>query len=224
MDQKDLTPRALAARIDHTLLDLSASPAAIEKLCREALEHGFKAVCVYPVHVARAAKLLAGSPVLVAAVVGFPTGLEPTSEKVSQALAAVGAGARELDMVVNLAALRGRDHAAVARDIGAVVAAAAPFAVKVILETAALSRDEKIIGAALAKAAGAAFVKTSTGFGPGGATVGDVELLRAVVGPDVSVKASGGIRTFEDARAMLEAGADRLGCSSSLAILSGAAS
>jgi deoxyribose-phosphate aldolase len=186
------------------------------------MEHGFKAVCVYPGQIAMVVCHLAGSSVLPVAVVGFPSGLESTAEKVREALDALHAGARELDMVINPLALQARDYRAVLQDIGAVVAAAAPFPVKVILETAALSEDQKLAGCVLAKAAGAAFVKTSTGFGPGGATVHDVALLREAVGPEMGVKASGGVRTYDQAMNMLRAGADRIGSSSSVAILSGA--
>lgn len=222
MEMLDPTPRQLAQAIDHTLLDPAARPEALERLCREAMEHGFKAVCVYPGQIALVARHLAGSPVLPVAVVGFPSGLESTAEKVREALDALHAGARELDMVINPLALQARDFRAVLQDIGAVVAAAAPFPVKVILETAALSDDQKRAGCVLAKAAGAAFVKTSTGFGPGGATAHDVALLRETVGPEMGVKASGGVRTYDQAVNMLRAGADRIGSSSSVAILSGA--
>jgi deoxyribose-phosphate aldolase len=155
------------------------------------------------------------------AVVGFPQGTVGTAAKVSETREAIRAGAKEIDMVIDLAALKKKDHATVLRDIQAVVEAARPAAVKVILETGALSRDEKVIGCALAKAAGAAFVKTSTGFGPGGATAEDVVLMRQVVGNDMGVKASGGIRTAADARRMIEAGATRIGASASVAIVSG---
>lgn len=222
MDTRDPTPWQLAQALDHTLLDPAARPEALERLCREALRHGFKAVCVYPGQIALVARQLAGSAVLPVAVVGFPSGLESTAEKVREALDALHAGARELDMVINPLALQARDHRAVFQDIGAVVAAAAPFPVKVILETAALDDGQKLAGCVLAKAAGAAFVKTSTGFGPGGATARDVALLREAVGPEMGVKASGGIRTLEQALAMLRAGADRLGSSSSVAIVTAA--
>jgi len=171
--------------------------------------------------VALAARLLAGCSARPIAVVDFPLGTGPTTAKVGEARGAISAGAQELDMVVNLDALRRGDYALVLRDIEAVVEVARPRPGKVILETGALTREEKVIGAALAKAAGAAFVKTSTGFGPGGATAEDVALLRQVVGPEMGVKASGGIRTAADACKMVEAGATRIGASASVAIISG---
>ena len=212
-------PIDLAPLIDHTVLRPEATSDDVARACAEAREHGFAGVCVRLAHVARVARLLTGSRSRPIAVVDFPLGAAPTAAKVEEARAAVEAGARELDMVVNLAALRARDYGQVLRDIEAVVEAARPHAVKVILETGALSRDEKVIGAALAKAAGAAFVKTSTGFGPGGATVEDVALLRETVGPAMGVKASGGIRTAADARRMIAAGASRIGASASVAIV-----
>ena len=216
-------PIDLAPLIDHTVLRPEATADEVAKACAEARSYGFAAVCVRPENVALAARLLAGCRTLSIAVVDFPLGTARTAAKVEEARKAIAAGAQELDMVVNLAALHGRDYALVLRDIQAVVEVARPRAVKVILETGALSRDEKAIGAALAKAAGAAFVKTSTGFGPGGATVEDVALLRNVVGPEMGVKASGGIRTSADARRMIGAGATRIGASASVAIVTGEA-
>ncbi|HMC34172.1 MAG TPA: deoxyribose-phosphate aldolase [Myxococcales bacterium] len=216
-------PIDLAPLIDHTVLRPEATADEVAKACAEARSYGFAAVCVRPENVALAARLLAGCRTLSIAVVDFPLGTARTAAKVEEARKAIAAGAQELDMVVNLAALHGGDYALVLRDIQAVVEVAGPRAVKVILETGALSRDEKAIGAALAKAAGAAFVKTSTGFGPGGATVEDVALLRNVVGPEVGVKASGGIRTAADARRMVDAGATRIGASASVAIVTGEA-
>jgi deoxyribose-phosphate aldolase len=213
-------PIDLAPLIDHTLLRPEATTADVEKACDEARRHGFAGVCVRPANVALAARLLAGCSARPIAVVDFPLGTAPTSAKVEEARSAIESGAQELDMVANLDALRRRDYALVLRDIEAVVEVARPRAVKVILETGALGREEKIVGAALAKAAGAAFVKTSTGFGPGGATVEDVALLRQVVGREMGVKASGGIRTAADARKMVEAGATRIGASASVAIVS----
>lgn len=220
MNTDAISLKAVAAAIDHTLLDPNASDETLSRLCDEAVAHGFRAVCVYPRHADFVSRRLAGSGVKTAAVVGFPGGLEATDEKVRQAIEALSAGAVELDMVVNRGALSERDFMAVYRDIGAVVAAAAPFAVKVILETAALPDDLIVAGAAIGKAAGAAFVKTSTGFGPGGASERAVALLRATVGPGMGVKASGGIKTLAQARAMLAAGADVLGCSASVSIIS----
>jgi len=212
-------PIDLAPLIDHTLLRPEATTADVEKACDEARRYGFAGVCVRPANVALAARLLAGCPARPIAVVDFPLGTAPTSAKVEEARGAIASGAQELDMVANLDALRRRDYALVLRDIEAVVGVARPRVVKVILETFALGREEKIAGAALAKAAGAAFVKTSTGFGPGGATVEDVALLRQVVGREMGVKASGGIRTAADARKMVEAGATRLGASASVQIV-----
>jgi deoxyribose-phosphate aldolase len=154
-------------------------------------------------------------------VVGFPLGAALPSAKAFEAREAVRCGAREIDMVINIGALKGKDYPLVLKDIAAVVDAAKPYPVKVILETSQLSQQEKIIGSALAKAAGAAFVKTSTGFGGGGATVEDVALMRKVVGEDVGVKASGGIRSTEQALKMIQAGANRIGASASVAIISG---
>ncbi len=214
-------PIDLAPLIDHTLLRPEATTADVEKACDEARRYGFAGVCVRLANVALAARLLDGCRARPIAVVDFPLGTAPTSAKVEEARSAIASGAQELDMVVNLDALRRRDYALVLRDIEAVVEVARPRAVKVILETGALSREEKVIGAALAKAAGAAFVKTSTGFGPGGATVADVALLRQVVGGEMGVKASGGIRTAADARRMIAAGATRIGTSASVAIVTG---
>ncbi|MFL5310753.1 MAG: deoxyribose-phosphate aldolase [Myxococcales bacterium] len=212
-------PSDLAPLIDHTVLGTDATTDDVARACAEARRYGFAAVCVRPANVALAARLLAGCRTLPIGVVDFPRGIAGTRAKVDEARTALAAGAQELDMVVDLAALRARDYALVLRDIEAVVEVARPRAVKVILETGALSREEKAIGAALAKAAGAAFVKTSTGFGPGGATVEDVALLRQVVGAGMGVKASGGIRTAADARRMIEAGANRIGASASVAIV-----
>jgi deoxyribose-phosphate aldolase len=216
------TSRDLAGLIDHTMLKPDATRADIVKLCEEALRYGFATVCVNPVNVALAARLLAGSTTLPIAVVGFPLGATTTAAKVFEMREAIRAGAREIDMVIDIGALKGKEHGEVLRDIQEVVEAARPAPVKVILETGALTRDEKIIGCALAKAAGAAFVKTSTGFGPGGATAEDVALMREVVGNDMGVKASGGIRTAADARRMIEAGATRIGASASVAIVTSA--
>jgi deoxyribose-phosphate aldolase len=211
----------LARYIDHTLLKPDATAAEVVKLCDEARTHGFATVCVNSGHVATAARELAGSGVLPIAVVGFPLGAALTAAKAFETREAVRAGAREIDMVVNLGALKAKDYACVSRDIAAVVAAARPYPVKVILETAQLAQEEKVVACALAKAAGAAFVKTSTGFGGGGATVEDIQLMRRVVGEELGVKASGGVRTAEDALRLLAAGANRIGASASVAIVTG---
>jgi len=214
------TNRDLAPYIDHTLLKPEVSREDLVKLCNEARTYGFATVCVASHNVAFCAQLLEGSGIRPIAVVGFPSGTETTEAKVAEAREAIGAGAAEIDMVIHVGRLKAKDYAYVERDIRAVVEATTPRPVKVILETGALGRDEKVIGCALAKAAGAAFVKTSTGSGPGGATAEDVALMRQVVGEDFGVKASGGVRTAADARRMLEAGANRLGASASVAIVS----
>jgi deoxyribose-phosphate aldolase len=168
-----------------------------------------------------ASRLLQGCSTKPIAVVGFPLGAGTTSAKTFETREAIRAGAAEIDMVINIGQLKAKNYAYVECDIREVVQAAKPRPVKVILETGALTRDEKVIGCALSKAAGAAFVKTSTGFGPGGATAEDIALMRAVVGDDVGVKASGGVRTTADAQRMVEAGANRLGASASVAIVTG---
>jgi deoxyribose-phosphate aldolase len=218
------SPADLAPYIDHTLLKPEARAEDVVKLAEEARKHGFATVCVNSTHVATAARVLAGATTVPIAVVGFPLGASLPSAKAFEAREAIRAGAREIDMVLNVGALKSRDYALVHQDITAVVDASRPLPVKVILETALLTDEEKVLACALSKAAGAAFVKTSTGFGPGGATAEDVALMRRVVGEDVGVKASGGIRSAEDAMKMLRAGANRLGASASVAIVSGQSS
>lgn len=213
--------RGLAPFIDHTLLRADATAAQVEALCDEARRFGFATVCVNGSMVATAARALEGSPVLPIAVVGFPLGAMSTTAKAFEAADAVRSGAREIDMVLAIGALQAGDDAAVRDDIAAVVAASQPWPVKVILETCLLDEEQKIRACRLAREAGAAFVKTSTGFGGGGATEADVALLRRSVGDALSVKASGGIRTTEQAMAMLRAGADRIGASASVAIVGG---
>jgi deoxyribose-phosphate aldolase len=214
------TPRDLAPLLDHTLLAPGATAEDVARTCAEAREHGFGAVCLRAEAVPDARRLLAGSAVSIAAVVDFPRGEGTTVARAREAAEAVRLGADELDLVAPLPDLLAGRWAAAFDDLAAVVrAAGAP--VKVILETGRLSRDGIVAGAAVARCAGAAFVKTSTGFGGGGATVDDVALLRAVVGDGVGVKASGGIRTAADARAMIRAGASRIGASSSVAIVTG---
>lgn len=216
------TVRDLAAIIDHTLLKPEATKDQIVKLCEEAMEFGFASVCVNPTYVSLAAGLLKDTPVKVCTVVGFPLGASTPLVKAVEARDAIAAGAREIDMVINVGALKSGDDDLVGRDIRAVVEAARGKAlVKVILETALLTNDEKVKACLIAKAEGADFVKTSTGFGPGGATVEDVRLMRKVVGADMGVKAAGGIRTLETALAMVEAGASRIGASASVAIVKG---
>jgi deoxyribose-phosphate aldolase len=212
----------LASMIDHTLLKPGATREELVKLCDEARRYGFATVCVSSGNIALCARLLEGSSTRPIAVVGFPSGADATAAKVAEAREAIAAGAAEIDMVLHRGRLKAKDYAYVESDIREVVEAVKPRAVKVILEAGALSRDEKVIACALAKAAGAAFVKTSTGFGPGGATVEDVALMRQVVGDDCGVKASGGVRTVADARRLIAAGANRLGTSAGVAIVSGA--
>ena len=207
--------------IDHTQLRPTADRDQIESLCKEAKKHHFFSVCVNSGCVHLASSFLAGSDVKVCAVVGFPLGAGTPGSKAYEARVAVRCGATEIDMVLNIGALRSGDYALVIEDIQRVVKAVPGKVVKVILETAMLSDEEKPIACALSKAAGAHFVKTSTGFGPGGATIDDVKLMRRVVGAEMGVKASGGVSDYKTAIAMLRAGASRLGCSSSVAIATG---
>ena len=209
----------LAAKIDHTLLKSDATREEILKVCEEARKYHFATVCVNSTYIGIAAEALKGSSTKAIAVVGFPLGAAATATKAFEAREAVHAGAQEIDMVINIGALNSRDYSLVLEDIRQVVESSKPFPVKVILETSSLNDDQKIIGCALAKAAGAAFVKTSTGFASGGATAEDVALMRRIVGPEMGVKASGGIRTYEDATRMIAAGATRIGASASVAIV-----
>ncbi len=221
-----MNKRELAKMIDHTLLGPTASTAGVRKLCAEAKEYGFASVCVNPCHAALARELLDASEPKVCIVIGFPHGMSTSDVKGFEAGKAIAEGADELDMVINVAALKSRNYRTVSEDIRAVCAAAekAPreTLVKVILETALLDDTQKRAGAILAKAAGADYVKTSTGFASGGATVADVALLRETVGAGMGVKAAGGIHTYEEALAMIEAGATRIGASRSVAIVEGA--
>jgi len=213
---------AITPLIDHTLLKPEASRDAIEQLCREAIEFGFASVCVNPCWVSLVAELLAGSKVKVCTVVGFPLGATLTEIKAAETRAAVERGATEIDMVINLGSLRSGDDNAVQEDIAAVVETAHPRAiVKVILETALLSDDEIVRACELARQAGAEFVKTSTGFGPGGATAAHVALMRRTVGRAMGVKASGGIGSRAEAAEMIAAGATRLGASAGVRIAAG---
>lgn len=216
---------SIASLIDHTILKPEATRADVQKVCREARQYNFASVCINPYWVPLARAELAGSPVKVCTVVGFPLGATSTEAKVAETLAAVRAGAQEIDMVINVGALRSGDHEAVKLDIQQVVRAAheAGAIVKVILETALLDDNQKAVACTLCKLAGADFVKTSTGFGPSGATAHDVALMRSVVGPDMGVKAAGGIRTLADFRAMTAAGASRIGASASIKIVEAAA-
>ena len=216
-------PADLAKMIDHTLLKNDATRDEVVKLCEEARKYRFASVCVNTTWVPLCKSMLANSGVMVCAVVGFPLGAMLPTAKAYEARDAVRQGAQEIDMVLNIGALKSRDYETVFEDICRVVKAAAPAGVKVILETGALTHEEKIIASSLSKLAGAAFVKTSTGFGKGGATVEDVQLMRSIVGSEIGVKASGGVRTAEDAIKMAQAGANRLGASASVAIVTGKA-
>ncbi len=216
-------PADIGRMIDHTLLKPEATRDEVVKLCDEAKQHRFASVCVNTTWVPLCKSLLANTDVMVCAVVGFPLGAMSPTAKAYEAREAVRQGAREIDMVINIGALKSRDYETVFEDICRVVKSSAPAGVKVILETSALTDEEKIIGSAFSKLAGAAFVKTSTGFGKGGATVEDITLMRRIVGTELGVKASGGVRTAEDALRMAQAGANRFGASASVAIVSGTA-
>ncbi len=211
----------LAAMIDHTMLKPDATREELEKISEEAKKYHFATVCVNSFNIPLVARLLKGSGVKAIAVVGFPLGAATTHAKVFEAKEAINAGAEEIDMVINIGALKSKDYRTVYEDIRQVVEVSKPHKVKVIIETSSLTYDEKVIACALAKTAHAAFVKTSTGFGSGGATVEDIALMRKIVGEDMEVKASGGIRTKEDAEAMIKAGANRIGASASVSIVTG---
>jgi deoxyribose-phosphate aldolase len=212
---------AIAALIDHTILKADATRADVVKVCREARQYGFASVCVNPYWVPLVTAELAGSRVKVCTVVGFPLGATSTESKVCETQVATRAGAQEIDMVINVGALKSGEHDAVRNDIATVCRAAhaGGAIVKVIIETALLDDEQKRVACQLAKAAGAEFVKTSTGFAATGATAHDVALMRAAVGPVMGVKASGGIRTLDDLRAMAAAGATRIGASASVKIV-----
>jgi deoxyribose-phosphate aldolase len=211
----------IAAMIDHTILKADATREDVVKVCREARQYTFASVCVNPYWVPVVRSELAGTPVKVCTVVGFPLGATSTDAKVCETVGAIRAGAQEIDMVINVGALRSGDTDAVRSDIEAVVKAAhaGGAIVKVILETALLNDEQKTVSSRLCKQAGADFVKTSTGFSTAGATVHDIALMRAAVGPAMGVKASGGIRTLDDVRAMTAAGATRIGASASVKIV-----
>lgn len=214
--------KTIAAMIDHTLLKPEATPAQIEKLCAEAAEYHFASVCVNPVYIPLAARLLKGTGVKVCCVVGFPLGAIAPEQKAAEAASCAAMGAEELDMVIHVGAAKAGDWALVQRDIEGVVKAAAGHTVKVIIETCLLTDEEKVKACEAAKATGAHFVKTSTGFSTGGATTHDIALMRKTVGPEMGVKASGGIRDYETAMAMIEAGANRIGASAGIAIVAAA--
>lgn len=211
-----------ASMIDHTLLKAEATKEPIEKLCAEAKEFGFASVCVNPTWVKYCSELLQNSNVLVCTVIGFPLGANTTAVKVFEAKDAIANGAQEVDMVINIGALKDQNFELVQSDIAAVVEAAKGSAiVKVIIETCLLTEEEKVKACELSVAAGADFVKTSTGFSTGGATAEDIALMRKTVGPELGVKASGGVRSLEDMQKMVEAGATRIGASSGVAIVKG---
>jgi len=216
--------KEIAAWIDHTLLKPEANAVQIRNLCQEAIQYRFAAVCVNPAFVPLVHGLLADSKVAVCTVIGFPLGATLPTYKVFETLASLQAGAQEIDMVLNIGAMKGEAYGLVWNDIEAVaqVAHHGGAIVKVILENALLTRREKILGCLISKAAGADFVKTSTGFGPGGATRDDVELMRRVVGPAMGVKAAGGIRSLEDAEGMIRSGANRIGASAGVKIVESA--
>ena len=217
-------PVNLAKYIDHTLLKPDATEADIDRLCAEAMKHGFASVCINPVWVSRAAKILKGSGVAVASVVGFPFGATITEIKAHEARAVIRAGAREIDMVINIGALKSGMHDQVRADIAAVSDACHESGAlnKVIIETTLLTDREKVVACQLAREAKADFVKTSTGYAGGGATVFDVALMREAVGPRIGVKAAGGIRTRNDVEEMIAAGATRIGASAGVKIVTGA--
>ena len=220
-----ISRKELAEIIDSTNVKATTTKNEIESLCKEVVQYGFRCAVVNPVYVKLAAKLLKGSNVKVCSTVGFPFGISLPETKALEAVKAVEDGAEELDMVMNLSAFKSGDYDFVKRDIAAVLdikRLSKEIIVKVIIETAYLTRDEKIIACKLVKEAGADFVKTSTGLFGKGATVEDVRLMRQTVGKDMGVKAAGGIRTYADAVAMIEAGANRLGTSAAVAIIKGA--
>ena len=218
----DLSPKAMAKYIDHTILKPDASLAQVKKVCDEAKEYNFASVCVNTGYVKFVAEQLAGTDVKPCVVVGFPLGACTTEAKAFEAKDAIEKGAKEVDMVINIGAIKSNDWDLVEKDIAALVDTCKGKALlKVILETCLLTDDEKVKACQICKKVGADFVKTSTGFSTGGATVEDVKLMRETVGPEMGVKASGGVRTYEDAVAMIKAGASRLGTSSGVAIVSG---
>jgi deoxyribose-phosphate aldolase len=214
---------SLAKMIDHTLLKPDATPDQVAQLCFEARKYGFVSVCINPAWVKLCATLLEGSPVKVCTVIGFPLGATAPEVKAFECRNAVEQGATEIDMVINIGALKARDLELVAKDVRGVVttAHAGGAIVKVIIEAALLTDEEKTIACLLSKEAGADFVKTSTGFASGGATVHDVALMRRVVGPEMGVKAAGGVRTYADAESMIKAGATRVGASAGVKIIQG---
>jgi len=209
----------MAGFIDHTILKSEAKSADIEKLCTEARQYGFCSVCINPAWVPLAVRSLKGSRVKVCTVCAFPLGANATETKSHEARLAVEQGAAEVDMVINIGAIRSGDHKTVHQDIAAVVQASTGALVKVIIETCLLTDEEKILASLISKSAGAHYVKTSTGFSTGGATAADIALMRLTVGPQMGVKASGGVRSLEEANNMILAGASRIGTSSGVKII-----
>ena len=218
-----LKDKNIAAKIDHTLLKPDATPSEITELCQEAKKYHFASVCINPCYVSLCSSLLKGTEVKVCTVVGFPLGATTTEVKKFETEQAVQNGANEIDMVINVGRLKAGDYNFVENDIQQVVRTAKSYGalVKVIIETALLTDEEKVKACLICKKAGADFVKTSTGFSKGGATVGDVALMKYVVGSSIGVKAAGGIRSKEDAEAMIASGADRIGASASVKIVAG---
>jgi len=217
-----VSDKEIAKMIDHTLLKPESTKEQIIQICEEAKEYGFATVCIQPTWVSVAKKALQHTDVGITTVIGFPLGVTSTFTKVAETRDAIASGATEVDMVINIGALKSQDDLAVFQDIKAVVDAAKNLAiVKVIIATGYLSTEEKILACQFAKEAGADFVKTSTGFGPGSATVTDIQLMRETVGPDLGVKASGGVRDKETTKQLIEAGANRIGASAGIAIVSG---
>lgn len=218
-----MVTQEVASLIDHTVLKAETTAAVVKQLCHEAKQYGFASVCVNPSYVDLAKKELDGSSVKVCTVIGFPLGANTIAVKVVEATAAVFAGAEEIDMVINIGALKSGDTVLVEQEINQIVTETAKInketIVKVIIETCYLTDEEKVTACELAKEAGAHYVKTSTGFGPDGATVEDIRLMRKTVGPEMGVKASGGVRTYADLLAMVEAGASRVGASASVDIM-----
>lgn len=212
---------SIASVIDHTVLGVGTTEAQIRKLCTEAVEHGFASVCVNPTWVCLCSELLGDTDVAVCSVIGFPLGATLPKVKAMEVKAVVAAGADEVDMVLNIGLLKSGKIDEFEEDIMLVRRAARGVLLKVIIETCLLTREEKVLACRVAMRQGADFVKTSTGFSGGGATLADVHLMREVVGSDLEVKASGGIRDYETAKAMIEAGATRLGCSAGVAIVTG---
>jgi len=217
--ERGVTRGQVARLIDHTQLRAYATEVDIRELCDEALEHQFRAVSINPVWAAYCAKRLAGSNIVVNACIGFPLGASTAHVKVEEAKDAARNGANEIDMVINVGALKSGYGSFVEKEIAAIARAVKGLPLKVILETCYLTRDEKIAVCQMAGRAGAAYVKTSTGFGPAGATVDDVQLMRQVVGEHLGIKAAGGIRTYDDLLAMIEAGATCIGTSAGVSIL-----